>query len=110
MDESYTTEQASQHAVEWCKKHKGWKRICDIENSDSLYYNWDEIEKKEKDYWINSFGEYSAESAWREFGIAKCKVKKGYITGKGEFYKNILEVPLFHNLMTILKVGAENGL
>lgn len=103
--ETYTTEQASEKAQEWCKKNKGWKRICDIENSDSLYKKWDELPKKIKNDWINTYGENSAESAWKEFGDSYCKVSKGFITGKGEFYENVLDVPLNHNLMTVYKVG-----
>lgn len=51
------------------------------------------------------YGEYSAESAWREFGDSYCKVRKGFISGKGEFYEDVLDVPRFHNLMTVFKVG-----
>ncbi|MBL5772725.1 hypothetical protein HV436_18535 [Bacillus sporothermodurans] len=103
--ETYTTDQAAQKALEWCEVNKGWKRICDIEDSDSLYKTWDELPKKIKNYWIKAYGEYSAESAWKEFGESYCKFPKGFITGKGEFYENVLDVPLYHNLMMVFKVG-----
>lgn len=105
MQETYTVEQAAQKALEWCEKHPAWKRICDIENTDSLYYTFSELPKREQKYWIDTYGEYSAESAWREFGRGKCKVPFGHITGKGEFYDDILQVPLHHNMMMVFKVG-----
>lgn len=103
--ETYTTEQASQNAIEWCEKHPGWKRICDIENSDSLYKTWDELSDNVKKSWVDEYSKYSAESAWREFGKRPCKVPYGFITGKGEFYKDVLQVPLYHNLMMVFKVS-----
>jgi len=104
MDETYTPKQASQQAVEWCKGHSGWKRICDIEDSDSLYKTWDELSERDRNSWIADYGSYSAEAAWREFGRRPCKVPYGFISGKGEFYKNVLQVPTLHNLMMIFKV------
>lgn len=105
MQESYTPEQASKLALEWCNKNKGWKRICDIADSDRLYKTWEEISAKERNKWISAYGEYSAEAAWKEFGRAPCKVPFGYISGKGEFYDDILKVPQWHNLMMVFKVG-----
>jgi uncharacterized protein YegP (UPF0339 family) len=37
--EAYTAEQAAIKALEWCKQNPGWKRICDIENTDALHHN-----------------------------------------------------------------------
>ena len=102
-EETYTTEQASQQALLWCQTHRGWQRICDIDNSDSLYKTWPELPQRERNSWIKAYGPHSAESAWQEFGIAPCKVPKGFISGKGEFYKDILQVPHYHNLMTVYK-------
>ncbi|GAA5416216.1 hypothetical protein Pryu01_01248 [Paraliobacillus ryukyuensis] len=103
--ETYSVEQASRNALNWCENNKGWARICDIENVDSLYKNWAELSEKEKSYWVKQFGQYDAESAWIEFGKSPCKVPYGFITGKGDFYRNILDVPLHHNLMTVYKVS-----
>lgn len=102
-DQEYTVEQAAAHAKTWCDKH-GWKRICDIPDSDSLYYAWEELPQKERAYWIRRFGEYSAKDAWAEFGPKRCKVEAGYITGAGEFYTDILDVPRFHNVMMVFKL------
>lgn len=103
--ENYTALEASNKAIEWCAKHPGWKRICDIEDTDVLYKNWEELPEKVRSSWIREYGEHSAESLWVEFGDSPCKVPFGFVTGKGEFYKNILDVPLHHNLMTVYKVN-----
>lgn len=104
-EETYTTDEAAEQALAFCKANKGWKRICDLKDSDALYKTWDELPKKIRKAWVDECGEESAPSAWKEFGDAYCKVPKGYITGKGEFYENVLEVPLSHNLMAVYKVG-----
>jgi hypothetical protein len=104
-EESYTTEQAAQESLKWCEKHPGWKRICDIEDSNSLYKTWDELSEKEKKSWINYYGVLGAKGAWEEFGHKPCKVKYGFISGKGEFYKKVTDVPPLHNLMMVFKIG-----
>lgn len=35
------------------------------------------------------------------------RLKEGVISGKGEFYDSITDVPLFHNSMMVLRVGVE---
>jgi len=102
--ESYTTEQAAEHAKKWCARHRGWQRICDIEDSDALYKNWDELSTKERAGWEEEYRS-SAEAAWLEFGRKPCKVPSGFITGKGEFYKDVLQVPIWHNLMMVFQTS-----
>ena len=102
IEESYTVEQASEHAKEWGKAHPGWQRICDIADSDKLYKTYAELTKRQRAAWDREGGE----AAWKEWGSAPCKFPKGYISGKGEFYRNVLDVPRFHNLMTVYKTGA----
>lgn len=104
MEKTYTTEQAAQEATEWCKKNPGWQRICDIPDHDSLYETWDELPARVKKYWERECRS-DAEGAWREFGAARCKVKFGHVSGAGEFYKCILDVPRFHQGMMVFKVG-----
>ena len=101
-EETYTVEQAAEHAKGWCKRH-GWQRICDIPNSDTLYYAWEELPKKERAHWLRLYGGYSAQRAWEEYGAKKCKVGSGFISGAGIFYANILDVPRFHNVMMVFK-------
>lgn len=100
VQESYSTEQAAEHAKQWCAKHPGWQRICDIPSVDALYMTFSELPKRVQNSWEKRGGE----SAWLEFGEKPCKVARAFISGKGEFYTSILEVPRFHNLMTIFQI------
>lgn len=102
--DSFTTEQASNHAKIWCANHRGWQRICDIEDSDALYKTWDELPAKVRKEWEAHYGN-SGEAAWLEFGRKPCKVPNGFITGKGEFYENVLDVPILHNLMMVFQTS-----
>lgn len=103
--EQCTFEEVLDKSLEWCNQHPGWKRMCDIEDTDSLFKTWEELPKRSHDVWISAYGEYSAEKAWEEFGHKPCKVKYGHVSGKGEFYKDIRDIPLFHNSMMVFKVG-----
>ena len=106
MKKTYSTEEAAKFALKWCEKNNGWERICDIScDSEELYYSWSEITKKEKDFWIKEYGVDSAKDAWKEFGNKKCKIPYGFITGKGEFYSNILDVPLNHSIIMVYQTG-----
>ncbi|MGE8319557.1 MAG: hypothetical protein ACN6O3_12495 [Comamonas sp.] len=102
---TFTVEQASAHAKEWCADHPGWQRICDVPNSDALYKTFAELPKRVQRAWEGRGGE----AAWKEFGNRPCKVPRGFISGAGEFYRNVLDVPRFHNLMTVYKTGAREG-
>lgn len=102
--ESYTTDQAANKAKEWCQSNPGWERVCDIEDSDALYVSYNELSKKEKKGWEDQYP-FDAEDAWAEFGTAKCKVPYGFITGKGEFYNEVISVPHGHQLMLVFKTN-----
>jgi hypothetical protein len=99
--EHYSVQQAAEHAIAWCKAHPGWQRICDIEDVDALYKSYAELPASDRRYWDRRGGE----NMWLEFGRKPCKVLYGFVTAKGEFYRDILEVPLFHNLMTVYKTS-----
>lgn len=101
-EESYSVEQAAEHAVRWCSEHKGWERICDIDDSDSLYKTFDELPLRVRKSWEKEYPT-DPQGAWEEWGHKPCKVKYGFISGKGEFYRDILKVPRFHNLMMVFK-------
>lgn len=102
-EETYTVEQASARARTWCAAHPGWQRICDVENSDALYKTYDELPQRVRRTW----DAHGGEASWKEFGHKPCKVPFGFISGKGEFYSNVLDVPRFHNLMMIFKTGEQ---
>lgn len=99
--EFFSVEQASQHAAEWCAKHPAWLRICDLGDIDSnqFYVQWHELSDRDRKGW-------GSEYAYEEFAIRKSKVEMGFISGKGEFYSNVLDVPMWHNLMQVVRVGV----
>jgi len=99
--EFYSAEQASKHALEWCKRNPAWRRICDIPDHSVFEKTYNEIPKRDRAWWDKNGGE----ECWREFGIAGTKVPTGFISGKGEFYDSVLKVPLHHNLMMVFRVG-----
>lgn len=103
--EEFSTDEAAIYALRFCEKHPGWKRICDIENTESLYKAWEELAEKDKKPWIKDFGILGAMDAWKELGVAPCKVQYGFISGNGKFYKRVTDVPRLHNLMMVFKVS-----
>lgn len=104
--EEYSTEEASEKALKWCEEHPEWTRICDLNcDSNDLYKTWEELSERERKSWIHEFGENEAKEAWEEFGKKVCKVPYGFISGKGIFYNSVLDVPLYHNLMQVYKIG-----
>jgi hypothetical protein len=100
--EFYSVEQAAQHAAAWCAKRPAWMRVCDMADidCDQFYVQWSELSKREQEYW-------GSEEAYDEFAIKAKKVRMGHISGKGEFYSDILAVPLFHNTMQVIRVGVK---
>ena len=99
---TFTVEEASERAKSWCAAHPGWQRICDIANTDALYKTYAELPQRVQRSWEANGGE----AEWKEFGRAPCKVPKGFISGAGKFYRDVLDVPRFHNLMMVFKTGA----
>ena len=99
--EFYSGAQAAEHAKEWCKKNPAWRRICDIPDHTVFEKTYDEIPKRERAYWDENGGE----SMWSEYGSAPTKVPTGFISGKGEFFESIHQVPLYHNMMMVFRVG-----
>lgn len=104
LDHDYTTEQASNEAFKWCQSHPGWKRICDIQNIESLYKTWKELPARVRDLWEYEFPG-CAKDAWTEFGIQPCKVRFGFVSGSGNFYRSILKVPPLHQFMMVFNVN-----
>ncbi len=76
---------AKEQARNWCVKNIGWKPICDMEESDSMYQQWEELPKAERMSWIGRYGR-DAKSAFEEFAIKRCKTKTGYIGEDGSLH------------------------
>ena len=99
-----TFEDVLKESLNWCETHPGWKRICDIEDTDSLYKTWDELSDKEKRPWIKEY-KSGAEECWGEYGKNPCKVIYGFVTGKGEFYENISLAISHGDFMQVYKIS-----
>lgn len=79
-------------ALEWCEKHPGWVRICDVADTSILYKTWDELPPRERKGWTDRYHE-SDEAAWNEFGYTPCKVPVGFVGTDGVFYPRITDIP-----------------
>lgn len=90
-------------AMEWCAKNPQWTRICDLPQTDFLYKTWKELPHAARRSWERDYGS-SAESAWREFGRAPCKVQYGFIGTDGVFYPQITDVPININSCQVFKI------
>lgn len=95
----FSVEQASKHALDWCAKNPSWIRICDLEDSNCYYVQWGELSERQRSRW-------GSEYAYNEFAQKRQKVKTGFISGKGEFFSDILDVPRWHNSMMVFRVGV----
>lgn len=91
-------------SLEWCERHPGWKRICDIPDSDALYKTWDELPAKVRRVWEAAYHS-RAEDAWREFGSAPCRVEHGYVGVAGVFYPRITDLPMNTNFCAVYLTG-----
>jgi hypothetical protein len=98
----YSVGQAHAHAKEWCSKNAAWVPICDVPDIGAYYVQWEELSARDQKGWGSQY-------AYEEFGTKKAKVEMGYITGKGEFKSSALDVPLGHNLMTVVRVGVKTA-
>lgn len=102
--------QASQKAKEWCERNPKWKRICDIEDSDSYILSWQEIPKRDRNQWVTRYGD-SAESAWREFAaFHPMRHRFGFIGDDGNFYECITHLPKMMNSMMVFESGGKPGI
>lgn len=98
--ESYSVELAFKHAMDWCAKHPAWIPICDLDDTNCYYVQWDELSDRERRRW-------GSEYAYNEFATKRRKVKVGFVSGKGEFFADILDVPRWHNSMMVFCVGVD---
>lgn len=78
--EEYSLSEVLRESEAWCAKHPGWKRFSDIPNTDACFKTWEELSA----------------------GVRRsrpCKYPIGYVSGAGVFYRDVLQVPRFHNFM-----------
>lgn len=106
--ESYTAEQASQRAQEFCDLNPTWQRICDIEDSDALIVPCSELPHRERNAILGYRADY-----WDEYPdgcYRPTRHRYGFVGGDGVFYDEIAHVPLGHNFMMVFQVnGGRRG-
>jgi len=60
----------------WQKENSEWELVCDVEDTEALYIQWDELPKDERMHWIGLYHE-DPKGAFEEFGTKRCKVPTG---------------------------------
>ncbi len=63
---------------EWQRQNPEWELCCDIEDTNSLYIQWNDLSKEERMHWIGLYG-VGGEEAFEEFGISICKVQEAVL-------------------------------
>ncbi len=105
----FTVADAKRHAEAFCHRNPTWRMICDLDEADYSPLPWSMLPREERRHWLRRYGS-SAPEAWAEFGTNKpMPYRMGYVSGAGEFFNDVLDVPRFHNLMTVVEVGGERG-
>lgn len=59
---------------EWQKQNPEWQLVCDIEDIDHLYTQWEDLSARAKGYWTGKYRK-DAKAAFEEFGLKECKAE-----------------------------------
>jgi hypothetical protein len=108
---TYIPPPAFELAKEWCERNPNWKRICDIEDSDSLALSWNELPKRDRDRWERDYPR-SGEDMWLEFATNRPNRHRfGHIGDDGQFYSRVYDFPRGKpfNSMMVFEVGGKAG-
>lgn len=82
-------QRAASAARAWCDANPGWEPICDMETSDHLYVQWDDLTKSQKLSLIGHYGSLDgAKTIYAEM-THRCKVAFGWIDENGTFSEDI---------------------
>jgi len=97
---------ASQRALEFCRRHPGWQRFCDIQDTNALMVTWEELPTRYRAAWEREYP-CCAEEAWREFGHRPTRHRRGFVDEHGEFHDTVSGIRL--NIMTVVETGGPEG-
>lgn len=89
---------------QWQKEHPEWDLFCDMDDTDHLYVQWNELPKAERMSWIGTYRD-SARDAFEEFGTKKCKVEKAVLCPDLKL-RNVLDWPPGF-CMLVFKTGSK---
>jgi len=104
MGEKITTQEQVEIYREWQKKNTDWELICDMEETEHLDVQWNELQKAERMHWVGSFRE-DPKGAFEEFGIKKCKFQSACLAPDLKMYDILNWQPGF--CMAVFKTGKE---
>lgn len=102
----YRREDAAHRAAEWCARNAGWLRICDLTCAAALQRAYEALPEPVRDYWAQRGGF----AAWKIKHSPRLtsRIDRGFVTGAGEFLRDISEVPIGHGMMMVFRlVDAE---
>lgn len=101
----YTQQDATKKAREYVSTHPAWVPICDmLADPGVLYYKFHELTDKERKYWEHP-------DRYNAYARKRCKVQRAHITGDGEIYADICDVPPKKGAsMMLYKVGVKGAL
>lgn len=63
---------------QWQKRNPEWELCCDIQDTNAMYVQWEELSNRERMSWIGAYRD-SAKDAFEEFAIKKCKVEQAVL-------------------------------
>ena len=90
---------------EWGKQNPEWELICDIEDSDALYVQWEELTSRERMSWVGTY-RTAARDAFEEFAIKRCKVKRAVLCPDMQL-RDVMDWP--HGFcMLVFKTGNQS--
>jgi len=112
MDGNVSIERTFMAAEKFCRTNPAWMQIKDISQDDyknRVMVGWGDLPKKERNRWVNLYGE-NAEDAWIELEThPRYKVDHGFVGADGCFYVNCLEMPLVMNAVMVFRLGEHGG-
>lgn len=91
---------------QWQLNNPEWELICDIENTDFLYIQWNELSKRERMSWLGTYRE-NAKDAFEEFADKKCKVETSVLCPDMKL-RNVSDWPNGF-CMLVFKTGTIKG-
>jgi len=96
----YTLQEASAKATAFCTENAGWIKVCDMPETFNPYKSWKELTAKARKHW-------GTIEVWRDCATEEPKYPYGFISGAGEFFGSVLDVPPHHQHMMVWKVKTE---
>lgn len=108
----FTTDDASRHAQLWCSRNLSWSRICDVDER-AYVVSWSDLPGLTRRRFCVRYRCHSDDhgrAVFDEFGPKPLRFRFGFISGAGEFFASVCDVPISHNLMMVIQTNGPAGL